>query len=199
MRQILFVLLACTVAFACRGNVPEKQASPPKADLSTPDNAVKSFWKSQIWQDTTFLPDTNLFGFFTEEGKEAYRESIGERRIGLMGHNAKNNNKIEKVSVESDSRAVVLTEEFIQLESIIVGEKDTKFILNKKGREWKIEDRLRECKACEGKGSVLDDDTLLKDIKAGLYGTRPMMKCSACDGTGWKSMYAEETIYEPQY
>jgi hypothetical protein len=112
MKPISLFLLLGIVALACSTEKSPTAAQPiPKPDLSTPDRAVQSFWVAVHFKDTlSEAEDTTVFVRHFFSGKlyrtlldvgKAQKEKARKSRI-------EDRYSIEKVTIESDSRAIVL-------------------------------------------------------------------------------------------
>lgn len=89
-------------------------------------------------------------------------------------------NLIDKVDIESDSRAIVLTKELSYKDDDEFGE--AKYIFTKQGNKWLLDDVLTKCWNCNGTGETFDYS---------LY-SRIKTTCKYCNGRGWKSQFYED-------
>jgi DnaJ-class molecular chaperone len=94
-------------------------------------------------------------------------------------------NRIEKVEVQSETRAVVSAAEVEYSEQ----ESPTKmqYILTREKGVWVIEDQLEWCSRCKGTGQQEDFEQRMLDIQRGVYTTHPTKLCTLCKGRGWIS------------
>jgi hypothetical protein len=180
-----FIAFTAMLLFICCAQKSEIPAR-PAADQSTPDKAVKSFWLDSEWWanccNRSYLDYLKGFPFYSAQTLSHEEAKVGSL---LAGHSLNQKNKIEKVDVQSDSRAIVWTSEyrFVGAEKV-----DTvQNILTKENRLWVIEDRLMHCIICDGKGRVDDLDQMMNKLESGVLSnaTKP---CPYCKGTGWRSL-----------
>ncbi len=115
---VLTVLTIVTLLISYQGCSSENttpQDEPPKIDLSTPDNAVKSLQNYVVWYDTSDLNTTkNFFNKVKAPLYSAFTKQAGDTLISrrqnffnLRYTNAKKMFPIDNVDIQSDSRAVV--------------------------------------------------------------------------------------------
>lgn len=181
MKKLIFVSIAL-LFFACSksGEKKDYEKLKPKASLETPDIAVKSFWAHKIWQDTTsfYNLDTTLLEYYSSPLKKHILENYNKEKNELRENHFFNKNMIDKVNVESESRAIVITKEFTWKGSDKYEE--YKYIFSRQDDKWFIEDILKVCWNCNGVGEATD--------YAGGY---PYMNktCKHCNGSGWKSQF----------
>lgn len=183
MYRIFFLLLLFYIA--CNKSPEPTGTSQPSFDFSTPDNAVKSFWKFAAWEDTTNV-DTTTYAFFTPsriEKQELYRiHSLEKARKKYPS----SDNTLTDVQVKSESYAIVEAREY---NSYSDKPTDTRYILSRQRGNWKIDDCQHKCYICDGTGMQTDYEQQLKDIKSGIYRTNPKKECTECKATGWKSFF----------
>lgn len=134
-------------------------------NLTSPDNAIKTYWKIQIFNDTTEKIDTTYFYLFSTDAKAKRIQKTNKAQSELKASNFRVANKIDKVEMETDSRAKVWAIEYTYPEC-----KDPdvlKYTLVKVANKWLIESIDVKCSLCKGTGIWYDE------------------KCKFCDATGW--------------
>lgn len=79
MKKLLFLFLALSI-YSCNSEDSKKEyeSQKPKSNLTTPDNAVKSYWSFNIWIDTTsyYKMDTTLLEFYSTSLKQYLLKKI---------------------------------------------------------------------------------------------------------------------------
>jgi len=181
-------LLLVMIFFAACNKSPETiETGKPPLDFSTPDNAVKSFWKFAIWKDTSTV-DTSTYQLFTRNRIDKQKLQRTRSLEKARKKHAFSDNTITDVQVKSESYAVVEAKEFTEYSDKPT---DTRYVLSWEQGHWKIDDYQHKCYTCDGTGMQTDYDQQLKDIQRGLYRTDPKKKCEQCKATGWKSYFPE--------
>lgn len=182
----LFLVIFCVLSIQCE---KQNQSSPiikyisPAVDYSTPDKLIRSIWTFQIWQDTTYDRDTSEFKFYTSGVKMKLWDKYRKGKDELRSDNFRMQNVINKVSIESDSRAIVETKEKGYRNQ--KGFSEVKYILAKENNNWRVEDVLEICWNCKGEGKETDYSSLYSHIKT---------TCKYCDGLGWTSQLFPKPI-----
>ena len=141
MKKLIFLFLAL-ILISCNSEdfKKEYESQKPKPNLSTPDNTVKSYWSFIIWVDTTsfYNIDTTLLEFYSASLKQYLLEKYNKRKNELKDFHYISKNLIEKVDIESDSRAIVLTKELSYKDDDSFDE--AKYVFTKKGNKWLLDD-----------------------------------------------------------
>jgi hypothetical protein len=178
-------LFLIVLLFSCGQNNSNKSGeilskNKPTADLKTPDKALSSFWDWKVWSDNNSSKDcdTAKMEYFSSSlKKNILNKFIKGEEIQRKFHSSFKN-AIDKVNIESDTRAVVYAKELPYLNANTI--EQIKYVLTKKGDEWFIDDFLGLCWNCKGEGKVADDSQLFSISKT---------ICKYCSGTGWKSRF----------
>jgi hypothetical protein len=164
---------------------------PPKPPVSqdTPDNTIRSVWALLDWQETQNLSETargvdDLWAF-SSRVKTHMQESA---RSKLTVPRSSSRNTIDRVEVESDTRAVIWAH--VYPEGRETNPVVTKYLLTKEATRWMVEDVLSPCIICKGSGETEDYEKKTRDLQRRIYDSDPRKKCEYCKGLGWKS-----TIY----
>ncbi len=173
---LTIVLFSCEY-FPRQESVP--QYSVELIDHSSPDKLLKSYWAYRIWEDTTWVFDkTSLTFNFFEKKYFNYREkSYFDKLKDLKSNHYINRSIIDEVKSESDTRAIIMTQEYNY-----DGQKEYskfKYIFIKNDDNWLIEDRFESCSMCSGVGKRKNLDEKSDRWRYG--------KCTFCSGTGWRS------------
>jgi uncharacterized protein with PIN domain len=111
------------------------------------------------------------------------------QKNALSQENSGDKNRIDKVEIQSESRALVWTSEWAVPDQ--ENPDVTQYILTRGKGGWVIEDILERCIICKGTGQEVDSEQVIQDVQRGVYGTRPMKKCTYCKGRGWRSKFSE--------
>lgn len=183
MKKLIFLFLAM-ILISCNSEdfKKEYESQKPKPNLSTPDNTVKSYWSFNIWGDTTsfYNMDTTLLEFYSASLKQYLLEKYNKRKNELKDFHYISKNLIDKVDIESDSRAIVLTKELSYKDDDSFDE--AKYVFTKQGNKWLLDDIFVKCWNCNGTGETMDYS---------LY-SRIKTTCNYCKGRGWKSHFYED-------
>lgn len=184
MPRFIIVFLLCSL-IGCT-NEAIKFPPKPKADHTTPDNVVKSLWAEYDWQEQCdvlrFQKVWKEFGLFALKTRQSKLAEIEAHRVKPS---ARKDNKIDKVDIQSQTRALVFTTE----SEYIDDKKSTKFqyILTTDSKNWVIEDIITSCYGCNGTGEADDYEKSLANLKSGIF-TTPKITCPICKGKGVKSI-----------
>lgn len=179
---IVFFLLCSLVGCSNEDNrLPQK----PKVDHSTPDNLVKSLWAASDWeaQSHNLKRQQELKGFdvFTLKTRQSILAKMEASRVKSS---VRVGNKIEKVDIQSQTRAIVFT-----TEPVVYDDNKTEtiqYILTTDGKNWFVDDILSSCYRCRGTGEIEDIDKELENIKSGIFSTTNIT-CPICKGRGLDS------------
>jgi hypothetical protein len=182
-RLILICLLVSLVGCT---NVDIKFPPEPKMDQSTPDNLVKSLWAHDNWVSRcSYLETLKYSKESTLFAPKVLQQTISQIETELAKPSDRDDNKIENVEIQSQSRAIVLTSE-----TRYDNDKEPttiKYILTSDTKKWFVEDIIVICRICEGTGKTKDNEKELSNLKAGIWENVPEITCSSCKGKGWKS------------
>jgi len=140
---------------------------PIEINLTTPEDAVRSYWRYRDFKDTVNLANPLTFNdLFTEDVlRVSYTARTQLLRDMRLGSNRSWNVFAERVG--SGSLVTVSTKERSYLFDKII---EVRYQLKETSGEWKIEARLEKCELCDGIG---------KWVKAG------DAMCTLCRGEGW--------------
>lgn len=172
--------------------------TPPSFDLSTVDLAIKSRWAFETWRDTSYrVPDPSDYekawdkvkketerSFFTSRARQILEQIEKRNREKYQSQRYQDwrlQNVIERVSPETETRAVAFTKEGYGITSF----GRFRYVMAKEGGLWHIEQISSECSFCKGTGKREDLEQELNDIRVGLFRTHPEKACEYCGGTGW--------------
>lgn len=174
MKYFLFFLMTVLLLESCNSTKDEKSSSinetknesqKPTLDLSTPDMAVESYHKYNDWQNNNYR---TLYKDYLKSLGELYEPVLLKAVRDSSFNNALNSKltkeqfMIDKVEIQSDTRAIVLEK------NLTFGTNYYRYTLTKHNNNWyirRIEDR---CYICDGEGKMT-------------YSGR----CEYCKGTGW--------------
>lgn len=163
----IFILVSCSTI-----EQPKSKKQEPKIDRSTPDKLIQTSWSLQIWRDTTTI-DTfysepynskRLNDYFNKVRKNSFNKRLKAYELSP--------NLIDKVEVQSDSRAVVVVQEY---DYNMEESQKVSIILSKENGEWFIDDKIYDCNFCDKTGKVKR-----------YFG---LEQCSYCNGLGKRSYY----------
>jgi hypothetical protein len=188
---IILSFLSCIILSACKNETNESKGSifskefqsmlstAPKPECSSPEKLLKSYWKFEIWCDTTFRSDTTYpnYGFFTIEYKKYFIDEALKRIKSYKKEHYLNNSQIDKIESQSQDRVIIYTKEFRYNEDKEYS--DFKYIFTKNNTDWKIEEIFQQCNWCKGTGKEKDYSYP--------YSSEDKV-CSVCKGLGWKSI-----------
>jgi hypothetical protein len=143
----------------------------PKSDLSQPESTIKSFWALQDFETEQTLrqglADKTWDRFYDENAlatlKGHTRQSIEKFKIPPV-------RTIDKIELETPTRAIVTTEEQRYPED--KQSQKHRYVLTKRGAVWLVENHFEQCIYCDGLGYDR-------------YETNS--KCKYCNGTGFQS------------
>jgi DnaJ-class molecular chaperone len=122
--------------------------------------------------------DTTFLEYYTPSLKKHILDNYNKGKNELRKNHYFNKNIIDKVSIESESRAIVMTKELSWKGADTYEE--NKYVFSKQGNKWFIEDILKVCWNCKGVGEAVD-------YRSGYpYINRT---CKYCNGTGWQSQF----------
>jgi hypothetical protein len=196
----LLILLISVHHISCSspGSSPDDLSSaqigkPPKFDLSTPENAVKTRWAYSQYESLVAsarsLNNDDLSDEFYEPLAKTAIQAKRQERFAMQKRPL--NNTISKVVIETPTRAIVETNEFRWL-----GAKKRdfkKYVLVKMENRWLIENELVQCWSCEGTGQKRDFDRERYNFLRGIEpNVTPMKECDSCGGSGWNSLIYEK-------
>lgn len=152
MKSWTLIVIALLLT-SCGGERKQETAkvSPPQTNLATPDNVLKSYWTFQVWQDTTYSMDTSAFSFYSTRVRTELANKYAKQKADLKSSPFRLRNNIDKVNIESESRAVVMTKELDYQSSDNFSER--KYVLAKEQSSWLVDDILEGCWNCKGEGS----------------------------------------------
>jgi len=193
MRLIIFSVLVILIIGCSESSNKVNLSDPPKIDQSTPDRTVKSFLNYSAWYDTS---ETNVANqFFISHKEDFYSVFIKDASDTLYAKQQKNiksrkaNIKklpiIDKVDIQSESRAIVL----VKTDEMTYGWDHSKvlemlkYTLLKENNKWMIELIERTCGSCDGFGTRKDYSSL--------YSTN-YKQCDICKGDGWINLIYSE-------
>jgi len=176
------IILACIVCAHCGEQPAATRNNPPKYDYSTPDRFVESVWANKIWSDTSAaIDDSEIKKMYSQETISRI-QSYREKELLLKKKNHPwLHNQIIRVSIESDSRAVVDVREKISYSKQDEFDNLT-YVLSRENGQWRISDLLHECSICDGTGKKRDYSRL----------GGGMIECNFCKGRGKRSMILTE-------
>jgi hypothetical protein len=184
----LFQLLLCILLFSLSCSQDKGIPQKPEFNLTSPDNSVKSFWTYIEWRNKCdqlqYKKLLNESPFFANNSKNTIQNNFSKE---LSKESYLKNNKIDKVDIQSPTRAIVWTLE-------VKYDKDDapdshKYILTKENDNWVFEDILSLCYRCKGTGQQDDLEEMKRNIKKYPYTAPPKIKCQNCNGKGWESFY----------
>lgn len=189
MKTLFFTLLSIIFLFFISCSDEQKnefivdESNIPKEDLSTPDNAYKSFIAYKTWMDSTVFNvqvqaleklKRNYYSFYNKEladtNEARLKQTINYSRKSII----KNiNNTIEKVDIQSDTRAEVIVSSSESTWGVYNDKTNVKYkyIYFKDKDKWLIEGRYQTCYHCDGLGR-----------KKSYYSSD---QCETCKGKGW--------------
>lgn len=155
----------------------------PDVDLTSPDNVVKSLWRLRDWQEQRHYADSNTslaFPVYTTKAKQRLQKKRQES-ADRPAHSEVN--RIEKVDIESSTRAIVWSMEH-DAPGISSEPREVHYVLTSVQGDWVIEDVETKCSLCNGSGVISDLEQRLKDLNDGVYDSDPKKPCDYCKGDG---------------
>lgn len=182
MNRIISISLAILVTTSCQENEPKHvQAS---LDLSTPEKTVRTYVREMSRQMRlvfrNLAPDT----LFAEKAKLSVRHRLDSLDKSFDSFDL--SFTVKEISHINQDRAIVVTSQLALLAESEPGE--MRYVLQRSGSVWLIEDILKKCAVCSGSGKTTDFERRLADINRGRYNTEPKKKCEYCNGTGTASV-----------
>lgn len=193
MRTLIIFFFVIIIAGCNKSNDNVNLSNSPEIDQSTPDKTVKSFLYYSVWYDTS---ETNLSNqFFISHKDKFYSVFIKDAADTLYAKQQKNIKErkstakkipvIDKVDIQSDSRAIV----FVKTDEMTYGwDHDKtlmmlKYTLLKENNNWMIELIERTCSSCDGVGTRKDYSSLYSSS---------YKQCDICKGDGWINLIRSE-------
>ncbi|MBK7103655.1 MAG: hypothetical protein IPH62_00010 [Ignavibacteriae bacterium] len=189
MKNIILIVFMIII-FSCKSENSEiNSVNYPEIDTSTPDKTVKSYLKYSTWIDTSsinilqkFLLENRLklYSTFIKEASDTLK-NIENDRLKKNMKIFSENNSIDNVEIQSDSRAIVIVKtnsmtSGLDHEKVLIMEKYT---LTKIDIDWLIENIESTCYSCDGTGKNHNYTT-------SLY-LKHEEKCENCGGDGWQN------------
>jgi hypothetical protein len=181
----LFVLLLIIIFYSCNQNSPIKTQDEiyntrPKANLQTPENAVKTYLTFKTWSDTVSMNrnDNDELVFYSQSSRQYIQDSFKKIDDKKRNYYKTSSYVIDKVVLENDRQALVFTKESVypNAESLV----QVKYALTKNLDTWLIDDILDRCFYCNKDGKTVD---IYSNINS---------DCKYCGGTGWKSKFYQK-------
>lgn len=176
------IILVCIIFAHCGDQPAKTRSNPPKFDYSTPDKLVKSIWTYRIWRDTSATADNSTIEeFYSQETAGRIKSRNERRRLRSKESHPWQDNQITRVSIESDSRAIVDARINSKIRDADPDNfNDIIYVLSRENNQWKLSEQWHVCSICNGTGKQRD----WKSLGGG------MIECDYCEGRGKMSMLA---------
>jgi hypothetical protein len=171
MRRSIAGLLAVVLGLACAKSSGTKAGvgEPPPLDRSTPDRLVESVWKLETWlllEEAHAAKERKnpVAAAFTVEVQAEFQKNLDE--VVKRGR-FRDNNRVVKAQVESETRATVLADEFLRPawnDDAPPESEEITYLLAKSPEGWSVRDKTHVCGVCRGTKMVSDSDERIKNI-----------------------------------
>jgi len=187
MKRIVMCLLLA-VALGCGEKGPEMPARPP-IDQTTPDRTVKSLWALDEWfERCQYAENQENLKHSVLHTANMRQRSLTDIAKRLAEPGPTDRFQIQKVEIESPTRAVVWTAEPWRKDDTTPLLKQ--YILANEKNKWVVDEILMRCLWCKGTGMETDTDTEYAMLAAGIFPDHPPERpCTRCNSKGWTSIF----------